>query len=133
MRKTATIHIRDMSLKAVIGTDEKERLSPQDLVINISFGYDASLAVGSDALGHAVDYRALEGRIKDYVEGSRFLLLERLAGEVLDIVMADQRIVFGKVTVDKPKALLSALSVAVEVSINREDNARLPPVTTRCY
>ncbi|MBF0484931.1 MAG: FolB domain-containing protein [Candidatus Omnitrophica bacterium] len=133
MKTIVSIHIRDLALKAVIGTEERERKNAQELVLNIFFEYDASLAVQTDALGHAVDYQALVQKIKGKIEQSKYFLIERLGQDVLELMMADARILSAKVIIDKPQALAEARSVAVQMSINREGSSKAAISTTRCY
>lgn len=134
MNKTAslvTVHIRDLSLETVIGTEPAERLAPQKIVVNISFDYDGALAAQTDALGHAVDYGALHHKVLTRVPQTQFFLLERLAGFILDLIMEDSRIVSASVRIEKPAVLKNVRSVAVEMASDRE--GRKPPATTRCY
>ncbi|HMD69633.1 MAG TPA: dihydroneopterin aldolase [Chitinivibrionales bacterium] len=115
----AKLSIVDLLLRTVIGDNEWERDVKQDVVINLSFEFDASKAVESDSIADTVNYKALKRKIIAEVEGSRYRLLEKLAAKVLEIVMEDQRVTSATVRVDKPQALRYAKSVAVEMSERR--------------
>ena len=130
LQPTAVIHIKDLKVRAVIGTLEHERVSPQDLVANIHLEYDASLAAQTDALGHAVDYAAIHDKLLERVATTRFLLLERLAAFMLELIMEDRRIISARVTLEKPAALSGA--GAVIVSMSAGDGDRKSPGSLRC-
>ena len=115
----ATIHIRDLSLRTIIGIQEWERDKQQDIVINITLDYNATRAVETDDIVDAVDYKALKRKIIHLAENSRFNLVEKMASEILGIVMEDSRVKAASVTIDKPQALRFAKSVGVTVSRKR--------------
>jgi D-erythro-7,8-dihydroneopterin triphosphate epimerase len=115
----AKLSIVDLLLRTVIGDNEWERDVKQDVIINLSFEFDASKAVESDSISDTVNYKALKRKIIAEVENSRYRLLEKLAAKVLEIVMEDKRVISATVKVDKPQALRYAKSVAVEMSGRR--------------
>jgi D-erythro-7,8-dihydroneopterin triphosphate epimerase len=130
LQPNAAIHIKDLKIRAIIGTREDERTGLQDLLLNISFTYDAALAAQSDALGHAVDYTAIHAKIVERVAATKFFLLERLAAFILDIIMEDGKIISVEVILEKFGVLPGATSVLVKMSAERSDiKTRL---TTRC-
>ena len=118
--RIATIRITDLLLRTVIGGNDWERTTKQDVVINISLDYDAQGAIASDSMADTVDYKKLKRRIIAEVEASRFQLLEKLTAHVLGIVMEDSRVVSALVRIEKPFALRFAKTVSVEMSDRRE-------------
>ena len=116
----ATIRVTDLRLRTVIGTNDWERESKQDIVINIALECDAAKAAQSDDLKDAVDYKALTKRIIEFAEGSQVFLLEKLTAQVLDMIMEDKRILSSAVRIDKPLALRFSKSVSVEMNRRRE-------------
>lgn len=110
----ATIHITDLTLKTIIGTNDWERTTKQKVVINVSLEYDASAAAKSDNIGDAVDYKKITKKIISMVRKSKFHLLEKLTQNVLDIVLEDKKIKKASVRIDKPLALRFAKSVSLE-------------------
>lgn len=115
----ATLHITDLTLYTIIGTNAWERTKKQKVVINISMEYDSSQAVKNDDLKAAVDYKAIAKKIIRAVTASRFLLLESLADSVLTIIMDNKKVKKATVHIDKPKALRFAKSVSAELSARR--------------
>ena len=115
----AKIRITNLRLRAIIGTNDWERDVQQDVVVNIALDYDAARAIASDDLRKTIDYKALTRQIIKEVEASRFFLLEKLAGRVIEIVAAHPAVREAVVRVDKPQALRFADSVSVELDWSR--------------
>ncbi len=118
-----TIRIKNLRLRTYIGFNDEEREKRQDVVINVRFRYKADEAAETDDVRYAVNYRTITKEIIRLVEGGQFLLLERLAAEVLDLVMREPRILFAEVEVDKPHALRFSDSVSAVLTANRETPA----------
>ncbi len=115
----AIIKIKNIKQQAIIGVNDWERTTRQEIIINVTFEYDDSLAVDADAIDEAVDYRAMTKSILDHIEKSSFFLLETLSASVLNLVMRDKRIKHATVEVDKPGSLRFADSVSVQHSASR--------------
>lgn len=115
----ATIRIVDLKLKAVIGVNDWETKTVQDVRINIMVLYNAQRAIATDRLKFALDYKALKLSVIRLVKNSSFQLLESLTAAILELIMRDPRIMEATVRVDKPKALRFARSVCVEMTQSR--------------
>src|SRR3989338_8964096 len=115
----AIVRITDLTLKTIIGTNAWERTNKQKVVINARFEYNAVKAAKTDNIREAVDYKAITKKIISRVTVSRFFLLERLANEIIKIILATPKVTRATVRVDKPLALRHARSVSVEVSKRR--------------
>jgi D-erythro-7,8-dihydroneopterin triphosphate epimerase len=116
---TMTIRIKNLRVKTIVGVQEWERSQQQEVVLNLAIDFDAAAAASSDDLADTLDYKALKRRIIEHVEQSRCQLLERLAQEVLGIVMSDPKTVAAQVEIDKPHALRFADSVSVTARATR--------------
>ena len=115
----AKIQISDLKLRTIIGTNDWERTTRQEIVINIELEHNAAKAIANDDLKETVDYRSLTKRIIKEVEGSHFLLLEKLTDFVLKIVMENPRVKNATVRIEKPHALRFARTVSVELNAKR--------------
>ncbi len=113
------IHIRDLSLRCIIGLYPEERKNKQDVIINIVLDTDLRTAGKSDSLTDTIDYKTIKMEILDFVENSSFNLIESLAEGISTICLKDARVLIATVTVDKPGALRFCRSVAVEVTRSR--------------
>jgi len=115
LSKLDKIRINDLLLRCIIGINEWERTQKQDVLINITLYADLSRPCKTDNLKDSVDYKEIKKEIIAMVENSSFNLIERLAGEILEICLAHAAIKAVQVRVDKPGALRFAKSVGVEI------------------
>lgn len=111
----ATIRIENLRLRAIVGINDWERTTPQDVIINIRFTFDARAAAASDAIEDTCDYKTLNKRIITLVEASSDFLVEKLAARLLALVHEDPRVQHAWVRVEKPGALRYADSVSLEL------------------
>jgi dihydroneopterin aldolase/D-erythro-7,8-dihydroneopterin triphosphate epimerase len=88
--------------------------------ISITLETDTQAAAESDDIADAVNYRTLTKEVFEMVEGSQFLLVERMAEEIAKLSLRDERVNAVRVRVDKPGALRFARSVAIEIERVRE-------------
>lgn len=117
--KLATVTIKKLALRCIIGLNDCERGKKQDVVINIEFEFDAARAVAGDDGELTVDYKTITKRVIGGVEGSGFKLLESLASHVLELVLESPGVLRASVEVDKPHSLRYAESVSVRLSAQR--------------
>ncbi len=110
----AIIRISNLRLRTFVGFNPDERAKQQDVVINIEIRHRARLpALRQDDVASALDYKVITKEIINHVEEGRFLLLEKLASDLLEICHRDPAVVRAVVTVDKPHALRFADSVSL--------------------
>lgn len=114
------IRIKNLRLRTIVGIEDWERKNKQDIIVNIEIEYDGSQAGDSDDIADTVNYKTIKQQIIKIVEESRYHLLDKLASEIVNILMEEKRIQRARVEVDKPRALRFADSVSVEVSAERE-------------
>lgn len=114
------IFIRDLALRCIIGIYSEERTNKQDVVINVTMETDLRKAGQSDDLNDTVDYKAVKLEILDLVEKSEFQLIESLAERIAELCLKADGVQCATVTIDKPRALRFARSVAVEISRARD-------------
>ncbi len=80
------IVVRGLRVVTRIGATAEERGRPQQVLIDIDAVYDASIPSRSDDLDDTIDYGALVHDVAALVAASEAALLERLAGEVAELV-----------------------------------------------
>lgn len=98
------ITIDDLRVNAIIGTLSDERIHRQQLILNISFSYDACRAAETDDLNFSVDYSAVERKAVEVASGSSFMLVEALAGKLGREIMRFPGVQNCTVTITKPAA-----------------------------
>ena len=113
------IHIRDLKVQCIIGTNPHERVEEQEVCINIMMDCDYRAACTSDSIEDTVNYKTLKDELVAFVKASDFFLIEKLAEEISSHCLARERVSRVVVSVDKPGALTGARSVAVEIERSR--------------
>lgn len=116
----ATIRIKNLRLRTHIGIKDDEIRNRQDVVINAVIRYRADKAVEFNRIEQALNYRTITKAVIELVEDHRFLLLERMTREVLDLIMSHEPVLTAQVEIDKPHALRFADSVSITLSDSRE-------------
>jgi D-erythro-7,8-dihydroneopterin triphosphate epimerase len=116
----AIINIRDLRLRTYIGFNPEELSKRQDVVINAAISYRAGQACESDDELNALNYKPITKNIISLVEQGQFRLLEKLASELLALVMSNDEVTRAKITVDKPHALRFSDSVGITLSASRK-------------
>jgi FolB domain-containing protein len=111
--------ISDLAVRCVIGVNEEERREKQDVLVNLTLYTDIRAAARSDRLEDAVDYRDLRTEVVEMAGQSRYYLLETLAEAIASVCLEHRGVEKVMVRVDKPGALRSARSVAVEIERER--------------
>ncbi|MCW8926240.1 MAG: dihydroneopterin triphosphate 2'-epimerase [Xanthomonadales bacterium] len=120
---SATIRIRNLRLRTLIGFNPEERVKKQDVVLNIEINYSINNAVLQDNVEQALNYKVITKKVIEHVESGKFLLLEKLVSEVLAICSEHLGVRSVSVTIDKPHALRFAdsVSLTLEYQASRAD------------
>ncbi|MDO3639121.1 dihydroneopterin aldolase [Mycolicibacterium arseniciresistens] len=101
---TDRIELRGLTIRGNHGVYDHERQDGQDFVVDITVWMDLAAAAASDDLADTLDYGGLAQRAADIVSGPPRNLIETVAAEIADDVMADERIHAVEVVVHKPSA-----------------------------
>jgi dihydroneopterin aldolase len=97
-----TIFIKDLVVAGRHGVHEHEKRSPQRFKITVELNIaGTSRALASDQLEDTVNWSELRAEIVHIVEDNTYGLMERLAMEIADRVLADKRVAKVAVTIDK--------------------------------
>ncbi|MCK5113506.1 MAG: dihydroneopterin aldolase [Phycisphaerae bacterium] len=114
------IRIKELRLNTIIGTNPWERETPQQIVVNIEMTVDGKTSAASDDLNDAVDYANITEQIIQRAAEWKFFLLEKLATEILKIIINDERVLTASVETEKPAAVPDANGVSITVKYDRE-------------
>lgn len=95
------IEIRGLRLEAVHGVDDEERRAPQPLEVDLDLHLSLSEAAAHDELSRTADYAAAVEAALSVVGGAPRHLLETLAADVAEAVLADRRVAAVTVAVRK--------------------------------
>src|SRR6266403_5501877 len=95
--------IEGIRFRCLLGVNERERQSPQEIVADLHVKVDFEKAAASDSIQDMVDYRALTRRLIAAGESSRFQLVETLATHLVAVVLDDfPSVQEARVQVEKP-------------------------------
>ena len=118
-RNPVKITIENLRLRTIIGINDWERETRQDVVVNVELELVPGTVFTHDAIDETVDYKKLNKRLIAEVERSSFFLIEKLCDHLLTMVMEDNRVRRARVRVAKPTVLRYTDSVSVECSAER--------------
>jgi FolB domain-containing protein len=115
------ILIQDLRASTVIGVDDDERCDAQEVLVNVALEVDTRQAADSDSIADTVNYATVAKEIIALAGASHFHLLERLAGEIARMCLAQPGVLAAVVRVEKPGAVRQVRSVGVEIRRAREE------------
>jgi dihydroneopterin aldolase len=113
------IELRGLTVRGNHGVFDYERRDGQDFIIDITLWIDLAKAAASDDLTDTYDYGVLAQRAADIIAGPARNLIETVAGEIADDVMADARVHAVEVVVHKPQAPIPLTFTDVAVVARR--------------
>jgi 7,8-dihydroneopterin aldolase/epimerase/oxygenase len=113
------IELRGLTVHGRHGVYERERVSGQDFVVDITVWIDLADAAASDDLADTYDYDALAQLAAGIVAGPPRNLIETVGGEIADRVMDDERVHAVEVVVHKPQAPIAQKFADVAVVVRR--------------
>jgi len=111
------IRIDHLLLNTRIGVTPEERAASQEIGLDLDMEVETRKAGASDDLAHAVDYAAMADRVTSFAESHTCALLEKLAHELVGLVLAEFPLVAAvTVTLHKPQAIATARDVTLTIS-----------------
>ena len=118
-----TIIIQELEVHCRVGVTEQERSRPQRLQLTLEIGADFSRAAAADDLARTIDYYAVVQRLRPWGEGKSWRLIETLASEAAELILAEFKAV--SVTVEVRKFIVADTRyVAVRLSrVSRSTNS----------
>jgi FolB domain-containing protein len=117
------IEIKDLLLRGILGTNDWERETQQDILINLTLYVDTHRAGTTDDIADTVNYRTVTKKIIRHVETSQRFTVEALAHDIARLCLAERGVLRARVRVEKPGALRFARSVGVEIERTAADFA----------
>jgi len=112
-----TAGLKGLRVSCVVGIYEHERAMRQPIVLDIELDYDFAAAVGSDAIGDAVDYDHVAAAVTELAERRQFQLLETMAEEAATMLLGRSGAVHAvRIEIRKPAAVPAADCAFVRVA-----------------
>lgn len=107
------VYLRGLEVETVIGIYDWERSIRQIVVFDLDMATDIRAAARSENIRDALDYHAISERLKSFVGGERFLLIETLAERCAALVMNEFNVRWLRLQLAKPTAIQGAREVGV--------------------
>lgn len=95
------LHIDDLLVSATHGHYEPEWSTEQRFLVSLRVGFDSNAAGKSDALDDTIDYDVLKKIVQEVLAADRRYLIERLATDIAEGILADPRAKEAVVTIKK--------------------------------
>jgi dihydroneopterin aldolase len=109
------VFIEQLSVITTIGVYDWEQEIKQKLVLDIEMAHDNRPAGLSDDVSDALDYAQVSQAVIDHIENGRFLLVERVAEEVAQLIIEQFNVPWIKIRLTKPGAVAQASGVGVVI------------------
>ena len=113
------IELRDLELLVYCGVLDEEQARRQPFTFDIDIYLDMVAAAANDDLAGTVDYGAAIQRISNALASERFLLLERMATRVADLVLSDPNAESVTVVARKVRPPVPSIVASTGVRIHR--------------
>ena len=107
------VFIEELTVFAQIGVYDWEQQIKQKLVFDLEMAWDCKQSAETDDVAYCLNYAEVSQVIIDYVESKPFLLIERVAYEVADLLELRYQLQGLKMKLSKPKAVAQARNVGV--------------------
>ena len=84
-----TISIVDLEVFYRVGVPDAERAQPQRLLLTVALEGDFAAAAKSDSIIDTIDYYAVTQKLLKFGDGREWKLIEKLAADLADTVLAE--------------------------------------------
>ena len=116
-----TVKIERLELDCIIGINPWERLTKQQITVDIEIDTDLAAAGNSDSIEDTINYRMIAKNVTTEIEKSDYGLVESIGAKIADICLEDDRVFSVRVTVRKPGAVRKASAVGIVIRRNRTE------------
>lgn len=107
------VFIEDLRIQTVIGVFDWEREIKQTVSLDLELAFDIGAAAQSDDIADTLDYKAVSKRLIQFVERSDYQLVEALAEQCAQIVLAEFPVDWLRLKLSKPGAVRGSNAVGV--------------------
>ena len=120
VKNTSKLIIRDMVLKASIGVNPEEKISPQDVIISVEAELCETPHTSNDDINDVLSYDNIVQAIKSLTKERHINLVETLAEDIAQEVLSLKAVSVCKISVEKPDIYDDIGRVGVEITRYRE-------------
>lgn len=123
------VFVKGLKVEAVIGVYDWERAITQPLLIDITLETDISQAASSDDVNYALNYKAVCDDVSVWCQELKAKLLEHLAEQIANKLLANYACHKVTLSVAKPTAIKSADAVGVQITRHAQEYENKSPET----
>ncbi|MEA3273917.1 MAG: dihydroneopterin aldolase [Pseudomonadota bacterium] len=109
------VFLRGLRIETVIGIYDWEKQIKQPVILDLEMSTDVARAAATDRIEDAVNYKAVSKRLKQFVGGGRFELVETLAERCAEIIRDEFGVRWVRLSVNKTGAVTDAVDVGVVI------------------
>lgn len=111
-----TIFISGLKADTIIGIYDWEKNTRQTILLDLEMATDISKAAASDNIEDTLNYKSISKRLVEFIESSKFELVERLAEEISTLLFDEFGVLELTLTLHKPGALSDADDVGIKIT-----------------
>jgi 7,8-dihydroneopterin aldolase/epimerase/oxygenase len=115
------IYLHDLKIECIIGIWEWERRIKQTIIFDLDMAVDIRRAASTDKIEDTLNYKAVSKRLGEFVGNSQFQLVETLAEKVAELLLAEFKLPWVRVRVNKKGAVRGATDVGVIIERGHKD------------
>jgi len=115
------VFIEGLDVETVIGIYDWEREIKQRVSIDLEMAWDNKPAAESEDIQFALNYKSVADRLTGFIGDEAFLLVETMAEAIAQILLIEFKVSWLKLTLRKPGAIPTALSVGVQIERTSSD------------
>jgi 7,8-dihydroneopterin aldolase/epimerase/oxygenase len=110
-----TIFISEIKIETLIGIYEWEKKVPQTIQLDLEVGLPGRHASRSGKIADTIDYSKIVGRIEQLFKEQHFLLLEKAAESIAEVIMQEFKAPWVKLSIAKLGALKNVKRIGVTI------------------
>lgn len=115
------VFIEALEIETTIGIYDWERRIRQPLVFDVEMSFDNRVPAATDAVADTLDYKAVSRRLREFVAGTDFGLVETLAERCAELVQREFGVRWVRLKLSKPGAVRGARAVGVVIERGHRD------------
>ena len=114
------VFIKDLKVLGILGIHDWERVTPREIVINVTIYTDTRQAARTDDIADCISYSDMARKIRAHAESAARMTVEALANDIAELCLQEPKVRKVVVRVDKPGAVPETASVGVEIERARQ-------------
>lgn len=115
------IELKGIQLNTLIGVYPSEKVTPQPLIIDLTYAIFAAEAAQQDDLKKTIDYDLIIQHLKDFVCHTQFDLLETLAEKLAQSLLTTFPTKWVKLSINKPQANPNVQAIILTIERHKHD------------